>query len=269
MPVPDPPSGEPDDQHDARSSERPVPEIVLPSDPDVQPTPRTLAQFRMERVYLRDSVEYNRIVNITDAVVSIAITLLVLQLAVPAANPGVTDTNEGVAQVLGDLYEPALAFVLSFVIIAFSWFGHHRFVDRLTGFDNRLILWNFCYLFALVLVPFASDLVGEYGDTDLALSVYAVVMAVLFGIDFPGRLLASRQGLLADHYTRRQWWAHGVLSLTASGVFILSIPIFLVTGGKVGAWVWILIWPVSWFLGRVVVKADAAALDAHKAARPG
>ncbi len=244
------------------------PDVVLPTPTEIDAGPLTLVQYRFEHVYRRDSVEYNRIVNLTDAVVAIALTLLVLQLAVPALADGAQATNELVMDVLRDLYAPALAFTLSFVIIAFSWFGHHRFVDRLNGFDNAMILWNFCYLFTLVLVPFASDLVGNYGDTDAALVLYAVVMALLFGIDFPGRIVAHRHGLLGDHYTRKQWWAHGLLALSASVVFLVSIPVFLLTDGAVGAAFWILIWPFSVVVGRWVVRVDAEAAAQHAAATP-
>jgi uncharacterized membrane protein len=239
--------------------------IVLPAPVELDAGPRTLVQYRFSRVFLRDSVEYNRIVNLTDAVVAIALTLLVLQLAVPALANDAVATNGLVIDLLRDLYAPALAFTLSFVIIAFSWFGHHRFVDRLNGFDNAMILWNFCYLFTLVLVPFASDVVGNYGDTDAALIVYAIVMALLFGIDFPGRIVANRHGLLADHYTRKQWWAHGMLSLSASFVFLVSIPVFLVTEGAVTAAFWVLIWPLSAVVGRWVVRVDAEAVAHHAA----
>lgn len=212
------------------------------------------ARYRLEREFVRDSVEFNRIVNITDAVVAIAITLLVLQLSVPAAtgDNGTTD----IGALMRDLWAPMLAFSLSFVIIAFSWFGHQRFVERLLAFDNRMIAWNFCYLFLLVLVPFVSDLVGNYGDNPAALAIYAALMAALFAIDFPGRLLASHQGLLADHYTRQQWWAHGVLALTAPAVFLVSIPILLLADGAVGGWIWIAIWPLSAAAGAWVKRVE-------------
>lgn len=215
---------------------------------------RVPARYEIQREYARDTVEFNRIVNITDAVVAIAITILVLQLAVPAAVGDNAKTDIGA--LMRDLQAPMLAFALSFVIIAFSWFGHQRFVERLLAFDNAMLMWNFCYLFLLVLVPFASDLVGNYGDNPAAEAMYAGVMAVLFAIDFPGRMLASHRGLLADHYTHRQWWAHGVLALSASAVFLVSIPILLLSDGAVGGWMWIFIWPVSTISGRWVKRVD-------------
>jgi len=55
------------------------------------------------------------------------------------------------------------------------------------------------------------------------------------------------------------------LARAAFAVFLLSIPGFLVTDGKGGAWIWILIWPASWAVGRRVVFVDADAGEVHTA----
>jgi uncharacterized membrane protein len=122
-------------------------------------------------LFPRDGIEFGRILTMSDGVAAIALTLLVLQIDVPQPPPA-GGNAASMLDVARQLSTPLFAFSLSFVIIAASWYSHHRFVARLRGLDVAMVVWNFAYLFMLVLVPFASDLVGTYGDNAGA-SVYA------------------------------------------------------------------------------------------------
>jgi uncharacterized membrane protein len=139
----------------------------------------------------RDGAEFNRVMTLSDGVAAIALTILVLQLAIPPLAPGQLAANADVGAILTNLEGPFFAFALSFVVIAFSWYGHHRFMAQLRGLDAAMIAWNFCYLFTLILVPFASALIGTYGSNPGAAVVYGIVLAVLYLLDLPGLLLAG------------------------------------------------------------------------------
>ena len=43
------------------------------------------------------------------------------------------------------------------------WLVHHRFFGEVTAFDGRLIGLNMLYLAWIVLIPFSSEVLGEYG----------------------------------------------------------------------------------------------------------
>ena len=60
-----------------------------------------------------------RLVNFSDAVIAIAITLLVVQFSVPAANGDVADA-------LLDRWPQFFSFILSFLMIGLFWVAHHR-----------------------------------------------------------------------------------------------------------------------------------------------
>ena len=112
----------------------------------------------------------DRFITFLDAVVAIAITLLVLPLAevvgaghVPAH---VADVFTGNAASFG-------AFLLSFAVIARLWTGHHRMIERVGGYDTAFVLVNLGWVLTIVFLPFATQLAAAYSPRDrLAVVVY-------------------------------------------------------------------------------------------------
>ena len=109
-----------------------------------------------------------RTVHFSDAVVAIAITLLTLELRLPEGlAPG------EVAGHLLDALSGLFAFLVSFWVIASYWIAHHRIFNRVDAHDGTLLTINFVFLMWVVLVPFSTSMVMEYGDSRLVWDVYA------------------------------------------------------------------------------------------------
>jgi hypothetical protein len=75
-----------------------------------------------------------------------------------------------------DLWPDLVAYAISFVVIGRYWFVHHRFFAVLARGDGRLVALNIGFLAFLVLIPFASDVVGDYSDEKPAPITYAAVL---------------------------------------------------------------------------------------------
>lgn len=130
------------------------------------------------RTPVRESIEFARIVAFTDGVFAIAITLLVLSLEVPS------DLQASALHAfLIDSWPQLFAYFLSFAVIGRFWIGHHHVFSMLQDFDRRLIVLNLAYLSMIVLVPFPTELLGEYGGGSGAVVLYALVVgtAALLG----------------------------------------------------------------------------------------
>lgn len=122
----------------------------------------------------------------TDAVVAVAITLLILPLvdivseSVDAHRPSVEVITEHRPQVFG--------FLLSFAVIAQYWLTHHRMFENVVAYNRRLTTWNLLWLLTIVVLPFPTEMVGAYSDdkftalfyigTILASSVCLAVLAL-------------------------------------------------------------------------------------------
>ena len=104
-----------------------------------------------------------RLLVLSDGVVAISLTLLVLQLQVPATAqvPDPTSASELAAQ-LGKGADELISYVISFYIIAQFWLVHHRVFRRIAGQRESLAWWNFAFLFTITLMPFTSNLLGKY-----------------------------------------------------------------------------------------------------------
>jgi uncharacterized membrane protein len=194
-----------------------------------------MAKERVAKGREGNEIEFSRIVAFSDGVFSIAITLLVLNLGIG------TDVAHGeVGEALWDQRENLLAYALSFAVIGRFWLVHHRFFGEVTAFDGRLIALNLLYLGWIVLIPFSSEVLGEYGDQTAAVVLYA---ANLFGVVLIGMLMAAdahRGGITsADLATQREARNR---SIYIASVFLLSIPVAFLSPGLAS-----LMWLVLFF----------------------
>src|ERR1700755_1916319 len=101
----------------------------------------------------------DRLLALSDGVVGIAITLLVLQLnvALRAARPHPDSASE-LAGKLGKGADQLISYVISFYVIAQFWLVHHRVFRRITGQQEGLAWGDFALLFTITIMPVTSDL---------------------------------------------------------------------------------------------------------------
>lgn len=118
--------------------------------------------------------DFERFLTFVDAVVAIAITLLVLPLVDIADQLG----NRSVNTLLEDHQAQIYGFVLSFFVISSFWFTQHRLMHNVITHDpmvNRLMV---IWLFTIVLLPFPTALVAQQGHQATTKILYIGTMAV-------------------------------------------------------------------------------------------
>jgi uncharacterized membrane protein len=126
--------------------------------------------------YGRDSLEFARLVNLSDAVFAIAMTLLVLGLDVPAVGP------DGLAAELAAVAPQLAAFLLGFALIANIWWQHHKLFARIAAADAGLIGLDLAFLGAVALVPFPTGLLGRHPTELAAVLPFTAVFVLLVGL---------------------------------------------------------------------------------------
>lgn len=112
-------------------------------------------------VKVRSGRPFDRLINITDAVVAVAITVLVL----PIVDLRPQGSEETVWQVIGDNSGQLVTFAFTFVVVAFMWRIHNRIFSRLAGFDDVIFWWNLVWLLLIVLLPWSSSIYGTGMDS--------------------------------------------------------------------------------------------------------
>lgn len=107
-----------------------------------------------------------RIEALTDGVFAIAMTLLVLNLEIPAIPEGAA------AQVLPKLvlglWPKFFNYALSFILLAIFWIVHHRQFHFIKAIDQRLLWINILGLMFIALIPFSTSLTAEHGEVQIA-----------------------------------------------------------------------------------------------------
>jgi uncharacterized membrane protein len=108
-----------------------------------------------------------RLLAMTDGVVAIIITIMVLELKVP---------EHGTLEALASSWHTLLAYALSFTYVAIYWNNHHHYF-HLVHHVNGAMLWaNFGLLFWLSLVPFATAWMGETEFAPIPTAIYGVAL---------------------------------------------------------------------------------------------
>ncbi|MGY1805098.1 TMEM175 family protein [Blastococcus sp. SYSU D00922] len=121
------------------------------------------------------SRDVTRLVNLSDAVVAIAATLLVLPLVDQIDSmPGAT-----VGEMLGAAGQQFGAFVLSFVVVGRFWLIHHSVFNGVREMTGTLFWLNLVWLIGIVFLPYPTELIGVVGSDDVwAPVVYIGTLAV-------------------------------------------------------------------------------------------
>ncbi len=117
-----------------------------------------------------------RTIVFTDAVVAIAMTLLILPLldAVAESARNSQDTLAFLRAHSGQL----ITFALSFVIIALFWRSHDRTFSRLAR-TTTLVFWlNTAWMFTIVFLPVVTAIVGALHTDPVQLALYIGTMLV-------------------------------------------------------------------------------------------
>lgn len=171
--------------------------------------------------------EIARIAAFSDGVLSVAITLLVLNIEVPLLPENRVDGE--LPRRLFDLWPDVLAYGISFAVIGRFWIVHHRFFASLVGFDGRLVTLNFVFLAFVVLIPFTSELLGRYGEHSSAVVAFAAILTCVALTNWSMHRYAVAHELVHPD-ARTAGAAFGdVRALAIPGVFFVSIPVGLVS----------------------------------------
>lgn len=108
----------------------------------------------------------NRLETLVDGIFAIAMTLLVLTINI--AKPAAEDAPRVLPVILAGVLPQIFTLVLAFFILAFFWHGHHRQFHFVRTVDPVLLWITIFMLITIVLVPFTTDIAGDYSGIEAA-----------------------------------------------------------------------------------------------------
>jgi uncharacterized membrane protein len=187
-----------------------------------------------------DEEGVGRILALSDGVFAIAITLLILEIAVPA-----TTSDAGLSKALLRLWPHYLAYLISFVVIARFWVIHRQAFQLIARDDEVLVWLNLLLLLFVSFLPFPAAVLGQHAGSPAAAVLYAIVVILASLTTAAYWWYASgRGGLLRPDAPRAQIRALRARGLSAPVLFTLSLPV-AVFAPYAAEVVWILVFPLT------------------------
>lgn len=219
-----------------------------PSTPDDQETP---AEQRRS---------FDRLVNFTDAVVAIAVTLQLLPLAdIPGPGEG-----ENVLDVFSANSGTITAFLLSFVIVILMWINHNRIFNVMRRSDGTILWLNVGWLVSIAFLPWPTTMYGEASNSTasevggVALLYWGNLAVITVFLSLIARHASRHPDLLEPGSGSRGWLADQDRSALRGVIY----PIYFVLIGLAcelvtpqAAWLALGLIPLGWWLGRSKVSS--------------
>ncbi len=196
-----------------------------------------------------DPVEFGRVVTLTDGVFAIALTLLVLDLALPAQT-----ANAPLAQALADTAPRFSAFVISVAVVGTFFASHHELLSMMQKVDAGFLGLTIPFLGLIALIPFVQSVLSDRSGEPLAFALYGFVLGCASTVGGAMLWHAHRRGLLRQPLSGRDAW----FETARSG---LPIVLFFSSAGLaflIGEWAvlfWVAIWPLDAILSRLQRRA--------------
>ena len=166
---------------------------------------------------------------LSDGVIAIAITLLVLELAIHP--PG-----SALHQVL-HIWPAYVAYVISFLTIGAAWLAHTSLTNRLERVDSVFLKLNLLFLLFVTFLPFPTGLVGEAlrdrSDERVFITLYGLTLLAIRLLVFALDAYSARESLqvqdsgAAERLDKRQF-QQVVIAYVVGIVVGLALPVLTV-----------------------------------------
>jgi uncharacterized membrane protein len=112
----------------------------------------------------RENLSPARLEAFSDGVIAVIITIMVLELKVPAQ-----DGLVGLRAVLPTVF----LYLLTFVQVGIYWVNHHYLVDEVETVSHGILWANLIFLFFLSLFPFVTLWIGTKGLSHFSTALYS------------------------------------------------------------------------------------------------
>ena len=188
----------------------------------------------------------HRIEALTDGIYAVAMTLLVIELKLPAHDA--VHSADDLIHAVGLLLPKFIAWLISFLVLALFWLGHHRLFQIVRHVDGKLVGLNIVQLGLVCLMPFSSALSGEFGEIWFSQIFYSSNMVLLSILALLIARYIHRHPQLCVHamtegaYRAAQIRVGGLIVISAVAVAIATV---LPGAGNMAFMLMIVIMPIS------------------------
>ncbi len=213
---------------------------------------------RAARTTVEEGRSVDRLINFSDAVVAVAVTVLVLPLVDLRLA-----ADETVWDVITENASQVWTFLFTFYVVAVMWLAHNRILNSIGRYDPFIFWINTTWLAAIVLLPWVSAMYGEseWGRTGVGLVYWGTMAAIALLGSLLGSHLRRHPELLAEEVAPLSAAARRRVALRGPvlGLYFLLIGVASMVTPAVANWLPLGIIPLSiWLRPAASPAADPA-----------
>ncbi|WP_252895491.1 TMEM175 family protein [Fructilactobacillus florum] len=97
-----------------------------------------------------------RVENLTDAIVGIIITIMVLEIKVP--------NTASLTAIISD-FPYLIAYIVSFILMGDAWYNHNYMFAQIKTINRKIYWLNNLWIFWMSLIPVAAAWAGKFIDS--------------------------------------------------------------------------------------------------------
>ena len=200
-----------------------------------------------------------RIIALSDGVFAFAMTLLVLDIIVPAGLPLAQLPTAMLSQL------PHLGpYVTSFLIISIIWDSHQRMMRRIISCSPAVVWMNLLLLLLVTFLPANASLVGDYSTAAWPVVTMATNVILLQLTALWMSWYAAKSGLMDKRVSPVLWHRTNRNNLLVACAFLLSIPVAFVSP-QLARMVWLAALVGIYFLVQRSISQRLARLRGRRA----
>ena len=186
----------------------------------------------------------NRVETLVDGIFAIAMTLLVLTITIK--KPAAEDAPLVLPGTLLGLLPQIFIFVVAFIVLAVFWHEHHRQFHFIHAVNPALLWITIFMLMSIVLVPFSTDIAGDYPNVGSAVLLFHLNLfsvGVLYALHWKYTCATPQLCSTLPELQTKRIWSFEAAFIPASA--LLAAIISLVT--PAGSLLVYLAAPAAWY----------------------
>jgi uncharacterized membrane protein len=158
-----------------------------------------------------------RLAALSDGIFAVAMTLLVLDLHVPASE--LIHSQGQLWHTLTEAAPQLISYVLSFMTLGIFWNGQQAQLNSFSHSDRHLSWIHIAFLFAVSIMPFSTRLLAGFISYRSVLIAYWGNILLLGVVLFASWRYATRAGLLREEITHERQCALERRIVVAQGLY--------------------------------------------------
>jgi uncharacterized membrane protein len=203
----------------------------------------------------RTQFQIDRIAFFSDAVIAIALTLMILEIKIPELGKDIT-IREINSRYGSSMIEHGLGLLLAFWTIGNLWIRHHQLFENIVNYNERMIRVNLYFLFTIMLLPISISFLFANNEpyylkmlfyfTNLFISsaAYSMLLFIIF----------NRKNNFSNLTDQKKISEMKDNSYMGSLVFLVALILILLS--RTWFWVAFIIIPLAKILSRIKTKRN-------------